>query len=125
MEILNLSEKDMRNSRGGGKSWDHEAIQENLQEGYRKGLEDQEKEQGETVFIGWKLSDIAEEFYDGTLKDLRGLDYTNPNVNRTIRNNLTDAGFQEKSGQEDRKWAVANKTRSDGTVIFKIELHPD
>jgi len=115
-----LEEEDMESSQGGGRSWDNVAIHSFLDNVY----EQESEEEGDTIVIGVPIDGIAEDFYDGDLGDLQALEYTNPNVNRTIRRNLTDAGFQEQSVREDRKWAVANETRNDGTVIFKVELTP-
>jgi hypothetical protein len=120
MEIMQLSEEDMKSTAGGGKSWDHNAIQDFLQKAYNQVAE----EDNETVIIGIKLSEIADEWYDGTLQDLKDLSHTNPNVNRVIRSNLAPAGFDEKSTQEKRKWAVGSKTQKDGEVVFKVELTP-
>ncbi|MFB6076231.1 MAG: hypothetical protein ABEK17_03750 [Candidatus Aenigmatarchaeota archaeon] len=119
---MSISEEDMKNSSGGGKSWDHEAIQEFFKDAYEQ-VHDEEGDDP-TERIALKLSEIGEEWYDGTVEDLRDLKYTNPNVNRTLRGNLPKAGFREKSVMEDRKWAVATETKKDGEVIFKVELTP-
>jgi tRNA U54 and U55 pseudouridine synthase Pus10 len=120
MEIMELSEEDMQSSSGGGNKWFHEDIQEFIKNAYSKLSE----EDGQTVVVGVKLSEVADEWYDGTLQELKDLDYTKPNVNRAIRKNLKPAGFDNKSKQEKRKWAVSTSTQKDGEVVFKIELNP-
>lgn len=120
MEVMTLTQEDMKSSRGGGKSWDHEAIQDFLNTQYDENIEE---EDGDTVVIGVPLEGIGEEFYDGTVEDLKSLKHTNPDVVRQFVNNLPKAGFSEESQDPDRKYAVGTEKRS-GTTIFKIELNP-
>jgi hypothetical protein len=119
MEIMELSEQDMQNTGGGGRSWDDEKLQEDIKNAYQQVA----GEEGGNAYIGITLEDMAE-YYDGTLDDLKDLDYTNPNVARKILNNLEDAGFHKESGFEKRKYAVGTRTENDGSVIFKVELRP-
>lgn len=120
MEILTLSQEDMKTSRGGGRSWDHEDIQNTLKEAYDENAED-----GETIVVGLKLSDIAEDWYSGTLEDLKDLDYTNPNIVRTILKDVKKAGFSEESKNPERKYAVGCESGKSGDTLFKVELTRD